>query len=132
MVGLVLVSHSALLAQGLLDMVQQVARLTAGVAIAGGTLDGGLGTSAERIEKALAAVEGQDGVLVLMDLGSAVLTTESVLETLPPERRALVRLSNAPLVEGAIAAAVQASLGASLDEVYAAAEAARMAIKVPE
>ncbi len=124
MVGLVLISHSARLAEGLREMVCQVARLDHQVAAAGGSASGGLGTSAEAIRQAIDAVDGPDGVLVLMDLGSAVMTAELVLEDLPPARRARVRLSNAPLVEGAIVAAVQASIGASLDEVATAAESA--------
>jgi dihydroxyacetone kinase phosphotransfer subunit len=127
---LVLVSHSAQLIEGLLEMVRQVAGLEGGVAAAGGAADGSLGTSSEAILRAIDAVDGPDGVLVLMDLGSAVMTAELVLEDLPPERRARVRLSNAPLVEGAVAAAVQASIGGTLDEVAAAAEAVMEVPKV--
>jgi dihydroxyacetone kinase phosphotransfer subunit len=130
MVGVVVVSHSAQVAEGLLAMVRQVARLEGGVAAAGGAVDGSLGTSSEAIRRAIDAVDGPDGVLVLMDLGSAVMTAELVLEDLPPDRRARVRLSNAPLVEGAIAAAVQASIGASLAEVAEAAEAAGVVPKI--
>jgi dihydroxyacetone kinase phosphotransfer subunit len=129
-VGLVLVSHSAQLAAGLLEMVQQIALVTSSVVAAGGLADGSLGTSAEAIHRALNTVDGPDGVLVLMDLGSAVLTTESVLDDLPEAQRLRVRLSNAPLVEGAIAAAMQASLGAPLAEVADAAEAAGRVLKV--
>jgi dihydroxyacetone kinase phosphotransfer subunit len=129
-VGLVLVSHSAPLATGLLEMVEQIARVTNSVAAAGGMPDGTLGTSATLIRRALDAVDNPDGVLVLMDLGSAVLTTESVLEELPKEQRSRILLSNAPLVEGALAAAMQASLGAQLSEVAAAAEAAGRMAKV--
>lgn len=132
MVGLVLVSHSAQLAEGLRDMVRQVARLERGVAAAGGAAAGGLGTSFEAIRRAIDAVDGPDGVLVLMDLGSAVMTAEMALEDLPTERRGRVRLSNAPLVEGALAAAVLASIGGTLDEVAAAAAAAMATPKVHE
>ena len=124
MVGLVLVSHSARLAEGLRDLVTQLARLEGRVAAAGGAADGRLGTSAEAIRRALDAVDGPDGVLVLMDLGSAVLTAELVLEELLSERHARTLLADAPFVEGAIAAAMQAALGGSLAEVREAAEAA--------
>lgn len=130
MVGLVLVSHSAQLAGGLLEMVRQITNVTGGVVAVGGMADGSLGTSAEAIRRALDAVDSPDGVLVLMDLGSAVLTTESVLEELPAAQRQRVRLSNAPLVEGALAAAMQAGLGAPLAEVADAAEAAGRLAKV--
>jgi dihydroxyacetone kinase phosphotransfer subunit len=129
-VGLVLVSHSAQLAAGLLEMVQQITRVSSGVIAVGGLADGSLGTSAEAIRRALDALDGPDGVLVLMDLGSAVLTTESVLDELPEAQRRRVRLSNAPLVEGALAAAMQAALGAPLAEVADAAEAAGRVPKV--
>ncbi|MDB5077106.1 MAG: HPr family phosphocarrier protein [Chloroflexi bacterium] len=130
MVGLVLVSHSKQLAEGLLDMVRQVAGPEAAIAVAGGTDDGRLGTSAALILTAIDSVDTGDGVLVLVDLGSAVMTTDLVIDEMPLERRPRVRISGAPLVEGAIAAAVHASIGASLDEVAAAADTARLADKV--
>ena len=135
--SLVLVSHSATLVEGLRDMVAQVAGSDVRVAIAGGTEDGRLGTSAPRIADALRTAIGEpaeraDGVLVLLDLGSAALSLELALEDLPPEDRAIVRVSSGPLVEGAVMAAVQASIGASLDEVAEAAAGAGSLPKVPE
>jgi PTS hybrid protein len=131
MVGLVLVSHSKQLAEGLLDMLRQVAGPEGAIAAAGGTNDGRLGTSAALIRQAIDSVDTGGGVLVLADLGSAVMTAELVIEELPSERSALVRISGAPLVEGAVAAAVHASIGASLDDVAAAADTARLAVKIP-
>ena len=127
MVGLVLVSHSARLADGLREMVAQVAGDYVPVATAGGTEDGRLGTSAPLIAEAIRSTlgAGADGVLVLVDLGSAVLSLEVALEELDPADRDRVRISDAPLVEGAIVAAVQASIGADLDEVAEAALGAR-------
>lgn len=125
MVGLVLVSHSDTLLQGLRAMTLQVAGPDVLIAIAGGTEDGRLGTSAPRIESALRlALGGADDVLVLLDLGSAVLSLDVALELLDAAERARVRVADAPLVEGAIVAAVQASLGSSIDEVARAAEQA--------
>jgi PTS hybrid protein len=127
LVSLVLVSHSATLAEGLREMVAQVAGPDVRVATAGGTEDGRLGTSAPRIAEAIREALGErngsraNGVLVLLDLGSAALSLEIALEDLDPETRATVRVSEAPLVEGAVIAAVQASTGASIDEVAAAA-----------
>jgi dihydroxyacetone kinase phosphotransfer subunit len=133
LVGLVLISHSGTLVEGLRDMVAQVAGPEVAVEIAGGTADGRLGTSAPRIAAALdAALAGSpDGVLVLLDLGSAALSLELALEELDPADRDRVRVSEAPLVEGAILAAVQASVGASIVEVEAAAAGAATMSKLP-
>jgi phosphoenolpyruvate---glycerone phosphotransferase subunit DhaM len=133
LVGLVLISHSGTLAEGLRDMVAQVAGADVAVGIAGGTEDGRLGTSAPLIGAALrstlAASDG--GVLVLLDLGSAALSLELALEDLEPPDRERTQVTEAPLVEGAILAAVQASVGASLAEVAAAAEGAASMAKLP-
>lgn len=130
--GLVLVSHSGTLVEGLRDMVAQVAGDTVPVATAGGTEDGRLGTSAPRIAAAMRSVldAGASDVLVLLDLGSAALSLELACEELEPDERARVRISGAPLVEGAVLAAVQASVGASIDEVMAAAEGAATMTKI--
>lgn len=131
MVGLVLVSHSATLAEGLREMVAQVAGDDVPVATAGGTEDGRLGTSAPRIAEAIRATlaAGADDVLVLVDLGSAVLSLELALDEFGPAERSHVRVSDAPLVEGAVVAAVQASVGAGIDEVADAALGARAMAK---
>lgn len=133
MVGLVLVSHSAQIAEGLRDMVGQVAGEDTPVTTAGGTDDGRLGTSAPRIAAAIreARESGADEVLILLDLGSAILSLEVALEEFDPAERSRIRISDAPLVEGAVLAAVQASIGASLDEVADAAAGAATMTKVP-
>lgn len=137
MVNLVLISHSERLVEGLREMVAQIAGDDVRVATAGGSEDGRLGTSAPLIEAALreALAPGPDGagpsVLVLLDLGSAALSLELALDELPAADRERVRVSEAPLVEGAVLAAVQASVGASLDEVTAAAEEAATMAKLP-
>jgi len=133
LVGIVVVAHSQELAQGVCAVASQMsARSDLPIVAAGGLEDGGLGTSFERIQQAVDAVYSEDGVLILMDLGSAVMTAQMVLEVLPPEQQAHVRLSNAPLVEGAIAAAVSASLGDDLDQVQRAAETAMELPKIPQ
>ena len=131
MVGIVLVSHSRMLAEGLLEMVAQVAGPDVQVAIAAGTPDGRLGTSAPSIVDAIRAVDGPHGVLVLLDLGSAALSIELALEELEEDERARVVVSDGPLVEGAVVAAVQASLGADLAVVAAEAAAAARLTKIP-
>ena len=133
LVGLVLVSHSAQIAEGLRDMVGQVAGEDTPVTTAGGTEDGRLGTSAPLISAAIRAARdaGADDVLILVDLGSAILSLEVALEDFDAAERSRIRLSDAPLVEGAVLAAVQARIGASLDEVAEAAAGAATMTKVP-
>ncbi len=120
-VGLVIVSHSARIAEGVVELAAQMAPSVAIVA-AGGTDDGGIGTSFDRVQAALVEAESGDGVVVLCDLGSAVLTAETALDFAEaPER---IRIADAPIVEGAVAAAVAAESGEPLDAVVAAAEPA--------
>lgn len=131
--GLVLVSHSEQLVTGLAAIVAQFGGSDVPVAPAGGTDDGRIGTTAPRIETAIRTVldEAADGAVVLLDFGSALLSLEVALEMLEPELRARVRVSDAPLVEGAFLAGVQASTGAALDEVVQAARAWQSLPKVP-
>lgn len=120
-VGLVIVSHSKQLADGVVELAAQMARDVTLIA-AGGTDDGGIGTSLEKVMTALGEADSGQGVLILTDLGSAVMTAESALEFLGnPDGMVM---ANAALVEGAIAAAVTAQGGASLDMVQKAAETA--------
>ena len=130
MVGIVLISHSSRLADGAAELVSQVAGSSL-VMAAGGTDDGRLGTSTERITAAIAAADTGDGVLLLPDMGSSVLSALAVLADLGPEPDGLqVRLVDAPFIEGAVAAAVAASVGLDLSAVATAAEEARDARKL--
>jgi PTS hybrid protein len=122
-VGLVFVSHSALIAAGLVALAGQMAPAATLVA-AGGMDDDGIGTSFDKISAALLEADTGAGVVVLCDLGSAILTAETAVEFLDDDARARVRIADAPLVEGAVAAAVAAEIGADLDAVVAAAESA--------
>jgi dihydroxyacetone kinase phosphotransfer subunit len=124
-VGLVLVSHSERLAEGLAELVEQLVQGRVQVALAAGGEDGELGTSALAIVQAVESLGDEEGVVVLMDLGSAVLSAETALEQLEASLRERVRMVDAPFVEGAVAAAVEASLGSELVAVVTAAEAAR-------
>ena len=123
--GIVLVSHSAPLARAVVTLAREVAGPDVALVAAGGTVAGDevLGTDAARVAAAIDDAASPDGVLVLMDLGSAVLSAELALELLDPAARSGVLLCEAPLVEGAVAAAVAAGLGRPLAEV--AAEARR-------
>ncbi len=126
-VGIVLVSHSARLADGAADLAAQVSGGTVTVAAAGGTDDGGRGTSAAKVEHAGRRADGGAGVVVLADLGSAVLTVRALLDDLPD---VTVALADAPFVEGAVAATVTAAAGADLTAVAKAAEEAWHARKL--
>ena len=128
MVNLLIVSHSAQLAAGVQEFASQVAGDTVKIAAAGGAADGSLGTSVERIQDGLQAVSSPDGVLILVDLGSAVISVETVLEVFSGGP---TLISDAPLVEGAYLAALEATAeGATLEQVAAAALQARELIKV--
>lgn len=125
MVGIVVVSHSAKVAEGIVDLAMQMAKPGQKVVAAGGMKDGAIGTDVEKISKAVGDALSDDGVVVMADLGSAVLSAEMVLESLEEKTRPLVKIADAPVLEGAIAAVVQASIGSTLNEVLAIAENAR-------
>jgi phosphoenolpyruvate---glycerone phosphotransferase subunit DhaM len=127
MVGIVVVSHSAELASGLSALAAQMAGPDVAIEWSGGTDDGGLGTDAEAVGAAIdRAGRAGDGVVVLGDLGSSILTVKSLLDG----RDDGVVLVDAPIVEGAVNAAVTASGGADLPSVVKAAEEARDARKL--
>ena len=127
MVGIVLVSHSFELARGLAALTSQLAGSEVRVEPAGGGPNGTLGTTDDTVRSAIQRADSGQGVVVLADLGSSVLTVRHLLE----EGRANghIRLVDAPFVEGAIAAAVMSSAGQDLEEVVRAAEEARGASK---
>lgn len=136
-VGIVLVSHSAALAEGAAELAGQVGGGGVAVEAAGGTPDGRLGTSIDRVAAAVRRAATGAGVLILPDLGSAVLTVKSLLTDLEDEDTlgafgpmGPVEVADAPFVEGAVAAAVTAATGAPLAAVRAAAEEARHARKL--
>jgi phosphoenolpyruvate---glycerone phosphotransferase subunit DhaM len=122
-VGIVLVSHSAELAAGAAHLAAQVSGGTVTIIAAGGTDDGDLGTSAAKVADGLRHANQGAGVVVLPDLGSAVLTVKAVLED--HCEAATVLLADAPFVEGAVAATVTAAAGGDVNAVAAAAEEAR-------
>jgi phosphoenolpyruvate---glycerone phosphotransferase subunit DhaM len=124
MVGVVLISHSRLLAEGAAEVAAQVAANGVSIVGVGGTEDGRLGTSIDALARAIDKVAAGAGVVVIPDLGSSVLTSRSYLSD-HTERLDEIRLVDTAFVEGAVAAAVAASTGASLAAVVAAAEEAR-------
>ncbi len=129
MVGIVIVSHSKQLALGVQELAAQMVQGQVPLAVAAGIDDpeNPLGTDAIKVYEAIASVFSDDGVLVLMDLGSALMSAEMALEFLPPEQRDHVYLCAAPLVEGAIAAAVAAATGGGVQQVIAEAQGALVA-----
>ncbi|KGJ72841.1 hypothetical protein GY21_12630 [Cryobacterium roopkundense] len=122
-VGIVFVSHSSKIAEGLVDLARQMAG-SVPLMPAGGTDDEGIGTSFGRVSEAIVAADGGSGVVVLCDLGSAILTAETAVDFLDEAVRARVRIVDAPLIEGGVAAAVAAQSGGDLDTVVAAARSA--------
>jgi PTS hybrid protein len=125
LVGLILVSHSAPIAEGLAELVAQVAGPEVRIAAVGGAPDGSLGTDGDRVLGALRGAAAGGGAVVLMDLGSSVLAVRAALAELSPAERERLVVADAPLVEGALAAGVSASIGSSTMEVAGAAEEAR-------
>jgi PTS hybrid protein len=126
MVGVVVVSHSAEIARGVVELAGQMAGDEVRLEGAGGDSHGTLGTDESRVREAIRQADDGDGVALLADLGSAVLTILHILES----GNGGVKLADAPLVEGAVAAAVVASMGLPLDAVVKAAEEARDAHKL--
>jgi phosphoenolpyruvate---glycerone phosphotransferase subunit DhaM len=121
-VGIVIVSHSPLVAKGTADMVRQMVGDGVPLSWCGGNADGGLGTNTAGILRAIEAAWSDRGVAVFVDLGGAETNSEMAIEMLGEPRSALVAICNAPLVEGAVIAAAEASGGASLAKVVATAE----------
>jgi PTS hybrid protein len=126
-VGIVVVSHSGEIASGTAELAGQMAGPDVRIEAAGGDAAGGLGTDGDRVRAAIATADAGQGVVVLGDLGSAILTVRAVLEG---AENGHVALADAPLVEGAVAAAVAASAGLGLNDVLRSAEEASGAPKL--
>ncbi len=121
-VSIVIVSHSPDVARGTADMVRQMVGSEVRLAWCGGNSDGGLGTDVAAIKAAIDEVFGPAGVALLVDLGGAETNSEMAIELLEDSQRDRVVICNAPIVEGAVMASVEAAGGASLDRVRATAE----------
>ena len=126
MVGIVIVSHSQKLAEGVKELAEMMAS-DVQIAAAGGLDDGMLGTCYGKIMMAVEDVCGRDGAVILMDMGSAVMTAELVQENLKDDQ---VKLVDCPLVEGAVMAAVAAAGGADVMEVVRQAQSGREMMKL--
>lgn len=128
MFSIVIVSHSQKLAEGIVEVAKMMAHNVAVIA-AGGNENGELGTSYEKIAAAINEVYTDDGTAILMDMGSAVMTAEIVLESMDERRLELI---DAPIVEGAILAAIEAAAGTSLEDLPEKMQQARDMRKIEE
>lgn len=113
MVGIVVVSHSEKLAEGVIDLARMMAKKVK-IAKAGGLEDGSFGTSFDRITQAIDEVYSDDGVILIMDMGSALMTSEMVVESCDKEK---IMMADCPIVEGTVTAAVMAENGSSIEEI---------------
>ncbi|MBR3312179.1 MAG: PTS-dependent dihydroxyacetone kinase phosphotransferase subunit DhaM [Solobacterium sp.] len=123
MVGIVIVSHSWKIAEGVKDLAQEMAQDFKGLFAAGGLEDGTIGTDAMRIMEACQNANDGDGVVILADIGSGIMSAETAVDFIDGEFP--VQIADAPIVEGAIVAAVEASIGSSFERVIEAAEETR-------
>ena len=121
-VGIVIVSHSEKVAEGAADMVRQMVGDAVPLAHTGGNSDGGLGTDVGRIMAAIDRAWSEAGVAVLVDLGGAETNTEMAIEMIEASKQQRIVICNAPIVEGAVIAATEASGGSPLDIVKQTAE----------
>lgn len=117
-VGLVLISHSPKIVEGVKDIISQVVK-NVSIELAGGTDDGEIGTSIEKIQAAIERANGEKGVLLIYDIGSAKMNAELAIEMSAAES---IKIAEVPIVEGAYVAAVESGMNKSLDEVKAAVE----------
>ena len=121
MVGLVVLSHSSKVIEGLMELIEEMAQDVKVYGV-GGTQDGGLGSDFEKTQQAIEAALTDEGVIVLFDLGSTYMTAEMVIEGLSEEKKDKVKLVDAPLIEGGITAAVSISAGMALEDVILSLE----------
>ena len=126
MVGIVIVSHSEKLAEGVVEVSRMMAE-NVPIAAAGGMEDGTLGTSYDKIKSAVESLYSDDGVVILADMGSAVMTAEIVLEDIKLDN---VKILNCPLVEGAILAAMESIGGRTLEDLAERVETAHPSKKL--
>lgn len=127
MVGIVIVSHSKKAAEGIFELAAQMAGENHKMVAVGGMEDGSIGTDAFRILQGIQDANDGDGVAILADLGSGVMSSETAIDLL--EEDIEVVIADAPILEGAVGAAVQASVGGTLAEVVEAAEQAKFLSK---
>ncbi len=130
MVGILIVSHSKQLALGTKELAEQMIQADIPLEAVGGTNDGRLGTSSDIIYSTLEKMNTEDGVIIFADMGSAVMNLEVAFEFFPEETRDKFVIANAPIVEGTISAALEASFGKSLEEILQSISEEDFSLKV--
>lgn len=131
MVGIVIVSHSWKIAEGVRDLAREMAQNFSGLVCAGGLSDGSIGTDAQRIADSILEANSGDGVVILADIGSSIMSAETAIELLEDDGQEInVVIADAPIVEGSICAVVEAAGGGTVDSVLKSAEEAREANKL--
>ena len=131
MVGIVIVSHSWKVAEGVCDIAREMAQGFTGLIPAGGLEDGSIGTDAQRIADAIVEADSGDGVVILADIGSSIMSSEAAIELLEDDNRKInAVIADAPILEGAVCAVVEAAAGGSLDSVLKSAEESKEASKL--
>lgn len=128
MVGILIVSHSKKAAEGIYELAVQMAGEDHRILAVGGMEDGSIGTDAIRIKEGIEKADEGDGVVLLADLGSGILSSQMAIDLL--EKDIAVEIADAPILEGAVSAAVQAAVGGTLEEVQEAAELAKQISKL--
>lgn len=126
MVNIILVSHVKEIAEGVKKLAEQMNQAEVKITAIGGTPDGDIGTDPDAIEAAVKESNKEDGVIILADLGSAVMSVNMVLEWLDDEEREKIVLADAPFVEGAVVAAVEAGMGNKIDQILESIQSAEM------
>lgn len=122
MLAILIISHSDKIAEGTKEVAEQMMQAEIEIRAVGGTADGDIGTDTDRIEAAVKDLLSEEGIIVLTDLGSAVMSFDLVYDFLDDQEKAKVKLANAPLVEGAVLGAIEASLGKDMEAVLATIE----------
>ena len=131
MVGIVIVSHSWKIAEGVRDLAREMAQGFTGLLCAGGLEDGSIGTDAQRIADAILEADSGEGVVIMADIGSSIMSAEAAIELLEDEGHEVnAVIADAPIVEGSICAVVEAAGGGSLESVLKSAEESREANKL--
>ena len=131
MVGIVIVSHSWKIAEGVRDLAREMAQDFTGLLCAGGLEDGSIGTDAQRIADAILEADSGDGVVILADIGSSIMSAEAAIELLEDDGHDVnAVIADAPIVEGSICAVVEAAGGGTVESVLKSAEEAREANKL--
>ena len=122
MVSILIVSHSKKIADGTKELAEQMKQKDVEIRAVGGTAEGEIGTDPDAINAALEEINKKDGVIILADLGSAVMSVNMVMDWLDEDVRKRVVLADAPIVEGAVFAAVESGLGNSISDILSSIE----------